>query len=397
MAAPLDVISPITIANYGKVYWENVTENNPICRLIVEKGNLNKDMHGTSVNWPVEGGRHDVYIVSDFQDVTALYTPRKRYFQPTLPWGECASFRSISKGEWRQNGGQQALVPFTKKEIPAMFRDLAVASNLQNGVSVGGIFWQFLNLNGSTYAGTGNPLFGLPSVFTGNSAISWSSNSKNGIINNTNYAGITCVLNGLAATIDGAESDAWTPSAINTTSTAFANTLATFYLNFFQIMSEAFSQASRFSGSDTDKLPDCALLTRSMYVDAQTAIGAKQSFLLTGKVGKGAVFGIGSDTMNGITHNGFPIYWDNNLPASTGYVLNFKQIFMDMLPIGSVSGDSMPGLNVGGPVPDNVIDAGMAEVEVKYNDGRRAVTVSATFPGQFRVNPRYQVMLFAGA
>ena len=119
MAAPLDVISPITIANYQKTLWYNLAENDPICRMLIAKGNINDDMHGTSVVWPIEAGRHDVYTVSDFQDVSSLYTPRKRYTQASLPWGEIASFRAISKGELRQNGGPQALVQFGKREIPA--------------------------------------------------------------------------------------------------------------------------------------------------------------------------------------------------------------------------------------------------------------------------------------
>lgn len=399
MATPLDVISPITIANYGRVAWQNVAENNPSAKLLMAKGNINADQYGTSLVWPIEAGRHDVYVVSDYQDVTDLYTPRKRYAQPTLPWGEVAAFRAISKGQLRQNGGQTALVQFAKKEIPAMFRDLAVANNLQNGTnSVGGVFWQFLNMNALSYSGSGTPLYGLPSVFTGNAAITWSSNTKAGTINNTNYAGLTCVAGGLSSTVDGAENDAWTPSALNTTSTAWANTASsTFRGNFFEIMSEAISLSSRFSGSDTSLMPDCTLLARSMYVDAQYNIAAKQSFLLTSGVKKNAVFGIGSDTMNGLTHNGLPIYWDENMPASTGYVLNFSQIFLDKLPMMQISGDSVPGLNLGGPVPEDVADPSMFETEVKYNDGRRAVTVSATFPGQMRVNPRYQTLLFAGA
>lgn len=403
MASPLDVISPITIANYGRVAWQNVAENNPSAKMLMAKGNINSDQAGTSLVWPIEAGRHDVYIVSDYQDVTDLYTPRKRYTQATLPWGEAAAFRAISKGQLRQNGGQQALVQFAKKEIPAMFRDLAVGSNTTAGVqnasgTQGGVFWQFLNMNALSYTGSGNPLYGLPSVFQGNSAITWSSNTKTGTINNTNYAGLTCVAGGLASTVDGAENDAWTPSALNTTATAWGNTTTlTFRANFFEIMSEAFSLSSRFSGSDQSLNPDCALLARSMYVDAQVQIAAKQSFLLTSGVKKAAVFGIGSDTMNGITHNGYPILWDENMPANTGYVLNFSQIFMDKLPQLQISGDSVPGLNMGGPVPEDVADASMFETEVKYNDGRRAVTVSATFPGQIRINPRYQTLLFAGA
>lgn len=398
MAAPLDVISPITIANYQKTLWYNLAENDPICRMLIAKGNINDDMHGTSVVWPIEAGRHDVYTVSDYQDVTALYTPRKRYTQASLPWGEIASFRAISKGELRQNGGPQALVQFGKREIPAMFRDLCVASNLQNGVTQGGLFWQFFNMNYLSYTGGGNPLGGLPSVFTGNTAITWSSNTIAGTINNTGYAGLTSVLSGLSSTVDGVEADAWTPTAINTTATTYnTGATASFFTNFFEIMSTIISKGNRFSATENQYMLDGIFMTQAMYIAGQTQIAAKQSFLLTGKVGKGATYGIGSDPQTGITHNGIPLFWDNLIPANTAYGLNFSQIWIDKLPTFQISGDSTSQINMGGPVPENLADAGLFETEVKYNDGRRAVTVSATFPGQIRINPRYQVMAFAGA
>lgn len=402
MAAPQDVINPITIANYGKVAWNGIAQANPVCKLLTQKGNIRRDVGGLNNTWPLEAGRHDVYIVDDYQDVTALYTPRKRWAQPTLAWGECAAFRAISKGELRQNSGDQKLVDFRRVEVPAMFRDLMVASNTQGATTVGGIFWQFLNMNGVAYAGTGRPLYGLPSVFTGNGAITWAAGSKTGTITNTNYCGLSCVLNGLSTTVEGAESDAWTPTALNTTSTAWAGGAgnATFRFNAFEILSDLNSRCSRFSGSDSRLKPDCYLLERSMYVDVQYQIAAKQTiFLQGGAVKKGSQFGVGSDPMEGLLHNGLPIYWDENLPVSTGYLLNFDQIFMDVQPLFTFSGDKsvMNTKGMADSDQDLSADQSMFETEVRFNDGRRAVTVSVTFPGQFRIHPRYQGMLFAGA
>lgn len=397
MTAPLDVISPITIANYGRKAWNNLAESFPVANLLRKKGNIITNAGGTSLNWPIEAGRHDVYTVADAQDVTDLYTTRKRFAQPTLNWGEVAAFRLFTKGQLRQNSGEQALVDFKRREIPAMFRDLAVATRSTGGTTVdGGIFWQFLNRNLGSYAGSGASLGGLPSVFTGNSAITWSSNTKTGTINNTNYAGLTCVLNGLSSTVDGAESDAWTPTAINTTATTWGGSASTFAANVFAILNEGISRGTRFSGSDMSLTPDCFLFERSMYVDAMNAITAKQSFLLTGAVGKNEVFGIGMGTQNGVNHAGYPVYWDFNVPASTGYLLNFSQIFMYRLPLFESSGDK-PIMSTSGAIDDNVADAAMYETEVKYNDSRRALTCSATFPGQFAINPRYQTMFYAGA
>ncbi len=397
MTAPLDVIDPITIKNYGRVAWNNLAESFPIVKLLLAKGNIETNVGGTAINWPVEGGRHDVYTVADAQDVTDLYTTRKRYVQPTLPWGEVAAFRLFTKGQLRQNSGAQALVDFKKKEIPAMFRDLAVASRSSGGSTVdGGIFWQFLNRNIQSYSGSGTSLAGLPSVFTGNSAITWSSNTKLGTINNTSYAGLTCVLNGMNSTVDGAEADMWTPTAINTTSTLFGTTTPTFAGNTFAILNEAISAGNRFSGTDMSLTPDCFMFTKSMYTDAMNAITAKQSFLLTGAVSKTDIFGLGTNNMNGVNHAGYPCYWDFNMPASTGYLLNFSQIWLKRQPLFESSGDK-PLMSTSGSVDDGLTSGDMYETEVKYNDSRRALTCSATFPGQFAINGRYQTLLFAGA
>jgi hypothetical protein len=117
----------------------------------------------------------------------------------------------------------------------------------------------------------------------------------------------------------------------------------------------------------------------------------KQSFLLEKAVGKKAVFGIGNDVYTGLEHNGLPIRWDALLPASTGYCLNYDQMWLDLLPKFEFSKDGNSTLRTSGD------DDSLFETEVRYNDGRRAVTVSATADGQFKINPRYQAMMYAGA
>lgn len=390
MAAPNDVISPITIANYGKIAWDGISQNNPFFKTLLQKGNINRNVGGTSVDWPIEAGRHDVYYVDNYEDVTAKYTPRKRYVRATIPWGQVATFRAFDLGMFRQNSGDQALVRFRDTEVPAMFRDLFVGGN---GAGTQGVGYGILNTNGSTYSGTGLPIYGLPSIFTGNNAISWSAGAKEGTIANTSYAGLSCVLSGLSSSVDGVEPDAWTPTAVNTTSTAWAGGAGpnnTFRYNAFEILNYAIGKSQRFSGSDRTKAPTCGLLTFAMMQDLNYQLTQKQTIFLSNKVGKDQTAGIGINT-NEAYHNGLPFMWDENLPASTGYILNFDQMWLDVQPlIESVSGDKAI-------VKMSGDDSAMVETQVKYNDARRAITVSATWPGQFRAHPRYQTLLFAGA
>jgi hypothetical protein len=386
MPTPAQVVDPITIANYSKMEWQNTVNHYPTAKNFMKKGNINRDVGGTQLSWPIEAGMDENHVVQDYEDVADLYTMTTNYARASIDWGLIGSFKAISKGQLRTNSGNEALVKFGRKTVPSMFKNLL-------NQNTGSLFWHFFNTNLYSYVSTNNkvPFAGLPSVFTGTTAITWSSASKQGTINNTNYAGLTCVSGGLTS-VTIPRDDAWTPQAFNTTSGAYGNSSApTFALNAFAILSDAISACSKFDANDPTKQTQEVVLTRSLYVDFATLMQQKQSFLLTGKVSKGAAFGIGMDVMAGLEHNGVPVRWDGHVPASTGYLLNYDQMFLDLQPRYEFSKDSNSALTTSGD------DDGIFETEVRYNDGRMAVTVSATCPGQFRINPRYQGMLYAGA
>ena len=385
MPTPAQVVDPITIANYSKMEWLNTVNHYPTAKNFMKKGNINRDVGGTQLSWPVEAGMDENHVVQDYEDVADLYTMTTNYARAAIDWGLIGSFKAISKGQLRTNSGNEALVKFGRKTVPSMFKNLL-------NQNTGSLFWHFFNTNLYSYVSTNNkvPFAGLPSVFTGTTAITWSSTAKQGTINNTNYAGLTCVSGGLTS-VTIPRDDAWTPQAFNTTSTAYGSTTPTFAANAFAILSDAISACSKFDANDPTKQTQEVVLTRSMYVDFATLMQQKQSFLLTGKVSKGAAFGIGMDVMAGLEHNGVPVRWDGHIPASTGYLLNYDQMFLDLQPRYEFSKDSNSALTTSGD------DDGIFETEVRYNDGRLAVTVSAVCPGQFRINPRYQGMLYAGA
>lgn len=385
MPTPAQVVDPITIANYSKMEWKNTVEHYPTAKRFMQKGNVNRDVGGDQLQWPIEAGVDENHVIQDYEDVSSLYTMTVNYARATIDWGLIGSFKAISKGQLRTNSGAQALVKFGRKTVPSMFK------NLLNQAS-GSLFWHLFNTNLYSYVSANNkvPFAGLPSVFTGTTAITWSSTIKQGVINNTNYAGLTCVSGGLTS-VTIPRDDAWTPQAFNTTSTAYGSTTPTFAGNAFAILTDSISGCSKFDAEDSSMQTQEVVLTRAMYNDFASLMQQKQSFLLTGKVSKGAAFGIGMDVMTGLEHNGVPIRWDGHIPADTGYLLNYDQMFLDLQPRYEFSKDSNSALATSGD------DDGIFETEVRYNDGRMAVTVSAACPGQFRINPRYQGMLYAGA
>lgn len=374
MTSMQDVINPITITNYERDFVDGVCQHNPVFKLLTEKGNIKRNVGGTSLTWELKAGRHDVHVVDDYEDVSARYTPRKRFVQPTLSWGEVAAFRAISKGQLRQNSGVEALVRMRDEEIPDMFKDLITANN--------GLGHQFLNQDGTSYSGTGRPMYGLPSLFT---SVTGSAGAKEGTVAGT-YAGLPMASGALS--VDGGEADAWTPTVVNSSSTAWAGGATnTFRQNCFEILTYAIARGSRFSSNDQKQMPDLGLLAQSMFIDLGFQIQAKQTIMLTGKVGKGNEMGIGYGNDKMLYHNGLAFTWDENMPANVGYVLNFSQIDLCQQPLITVSADKSPLKADGEYAP-------FFETEVAYNDGRRALTVSASFPGQFRFrSPRHQVQI----
>jgi hypothetical protein len=377
MASPQDVINPITIANYGRDAWDGVSKHNPLWAMLEKKGNIRRNVAGTQVTWPLEAGRQTPQIVTNYQDVSSFYVPKKSHVQATITWGQVANFLAVDKGMLRQNQGTEALVQYRNYAVPAMFRDLIVGTN--------GLGHQFFNMNGVTYSGTGDPLYGLPSVFTGNSAITWAAGSKEGTITNTNYAGLSCVLG--AISVDNAQSDAWTGTAVNTTSTAWASGTANARANIKEWLSYGIARSSRFSQSDPSLNPDCTFLAFNLFQDLAYQIGEKQTFYVTGNAAASPL-AFGTNKMH-LMHDNLPVYWDENMVTSTGYTLNFSQIYCDVQPL--ISGVSAA------KSPMKSASSDMFEVEVDYNDARRGITISATFPGQLRINPRYQTYYLNGA
>lgn len=376
MASPQDVINPITIANYGREAWDGVSKFNPLWEILEKKAHIRRNVAGVSVNWPLEAGRQLPQTVTNYQDVSSYYVPKKSHVQATIPWGQKANFLAVDKGMLRQNQGNEALIQYRNYAVPAMFRDLIVAT--------GGLGYDFYNTNGITYTGTGDPLYGLPSVFTGNAAITWAAGSKEGTINNTNYGGLSCVLG--AVSVDDAQTDAWTPVAVNTTSTAWASGTANARANMKEWLSYGIARSSRFSQNDPELNPTVNLLSFSMFNDLAYAIGQAQTFYVTGNAAdKGYAFGTNKQLL---MHDNLPTYWDENIVSGQGFTLNLSQVWLDVQPLlSAISAAKSPMKG----------SSDMFEVEVDYNDARRGITISCTFPGQYRINPRYQTYYLNGA
>lgn len=385
MSTVQDILSPVTISNFGRTVVDGITQHNPLWRILKDKGQIERNVGGDLFTWNLEAGRFAARITSDDEDLSSNYSPRKRYQRPQLNWGQIVLQTRFSKGVLRQNNGMQALVKLRDTEIPRMFFDGIYNTN--------GLHYQILNQAGSSYTGTGLPMFGLPSVFT---TVTYSASLKEGTIGSAvSYAGLNCSLSGLASSVDGAEPDAWTPTAVNTTSYAFANTATlTFAGNALEIMTYALTRTNRFSNNDPSKRATCFLLQQQQFIGFAQKIEQKQTIFVSGKVGANPEQGVGSN-VDMLYHAGVPVYWDENLPSAsggTGYCLNLNQMGLKIQPLvqwGQVANDG--GMSTDGE------DNEWFELDLDFNSSRRSLLVAATLPGQFWFNPRYVTQLYAGA
>lgn len=377
MATPLDVVSPITIANYGREAWDNATNNVISLKLLKEKGNISSEDGGDSCKWPVDVGWYDVENPGDYEDVSDLYNPQELYTQPSLNWGEKAVLDGLSKGQLRRNRGDPALVKFVDQRIPKMFKSITSQSN-------GSIAHALLNSDGTDGA---LPFYGLPAVFNHSSTVANTVSDATSLLSGT-YAGKSTAIGGLVSEVPGADNYAWTPRLYNSDfdwdgdSTADGGITAS---NVLKILSSAMIGVT-FDGSDPEMQPDCGLMDKTSFGTLREKLGDKQTIYVTGAVGTGDVHGLGNNVQKAM-HDGIPFYWDAHMPADTVYILNFDKIGLDYLkPLTGLSGDKYPGKKGGG-------HSEMFEIETTYNSDRRGLRVEITLAGQFKINPRFQAKI----
>jgi len=203
------------------------------------------------------------------------------------------------------------------------------------------------------------------------------------------YAGLSLVAGGITS-VDNADDYAWTPRGVNTDFDWDGDASADGELtkaNFSYVFSYAQSRVT--FGQDGMLKPDCVIMDRNYFDIGREFIGDKQSIYITKPDQGSNKWGLGNN-VEMFYHNGLSFYWDAHQAANTADVLNFDQIKMLRLkPVGPVSADKYDGSKGGDKKKDE--DNRWFELETSYNDTRRGINISATFPGQFQfTSPRFQ-------
>ncbi len=420
MSGFLDVVTPTTIANYAKGAWDGVSQMNPELSMLKENADWNYDQGGDSTSDVLEGGRHTVLVSAPGMDMTPYLQARNRWARWTLPWAEISSAVVYDMGALRRNSGPQALYSIRDKDIPAMIRDLLYGATASLG-------WQFLNQNITSPTGTnaanGLPLAGLPSLllapgstgivgfdpiaspnaYTGVAIAATDRGGAPGTASQT-YGGLSMApvgSNGAGtggiAGVDNNVIDAWTPSFVNSSSTAWSGS-ANVTANVLLYTQYAANRARRFSAGDASLMPQYGLLDFSLFQAMGVQVAAKQTIMITGQGNKKTDVqnpSLGTLT-DAIPHAGLLWRWSEKMPANAGYVLNFKQMRVFVQPVSDRVEQPTGGAAIT-PQGASGEDAGILENNVTFDPIRRQYLVTSAFPGQLKVSPRYQVRIGAYA
>lgn len=427
MASSQDPVTATTLANVARGAWDGISEHDPIFSALKSAGTIEYDVQGGSdgtqlnsqtyeLSGAVEAGRQNPSISAPGADIASLFVAKKRFTRWTGVFGEVVNAMAIDRGALRRNKGSQ-IVDLSKTEVPAMIKDTITAQN--------GIRHQMLQMNASVYGGSNLPLYGLPTFLPGNgwdgsaaytmgavtaggspttgtaigdydiegytppttptgtgtfTAAAPISTDKEVAVNGTNtYLGLKLKPTQLA--VETAQWDAWTPTLVNSASSAWTGTELDEDGGIEIFLQYLVFRLSRFSNTDKSKLPNIGVLSRDFF----EYLGAKKSSRETIFVQPDQKSPIVPDTgwnVHFLYHAGVRWFWDEMMPTSTAYCFPSAQMKLKVQPL-------YRGLEDGNPLKVSGEDAGILETEITRDPARRQWLISSTFPGQVICNPRY--------
>lgn len=418
----LDAAVNVTLANIARGVSDAFTQHRPLMNEMKKAGTIEYDVQGGSdgttlnggsyeLSGSIEAGRHKPRTSSPGKDIWDVYQAPQRFKRWSGEFGEIVNGVLINRGTARRNKGS-VFADITKTEVPALIRDTLEAAP--------GVSWQLLNMDANQYTGPDLPLYGLPTFLPGNcatvaadgqtvSAVTMATaiaqydlegftpptGSGTGTLTGSppadtdkevsiggaptlqNYLGLSCKAGALSG-VTNAEWDAWTPVLVNSAYSGWTGNAdddddaiekATAYLVWRSI---------RHNATDTKRI---GLMDRNFYEFLGAKKGTRETILIgpDNKTKANAETGFPVDR---ILHMGVSWFWDEQMPAFTAYCLDPANMSLKVQPLYA-------GLAGGSPLKVSGPDAGMLEVEVNEDAGRRSWLVNCTFPGQLICKPRY--------
>lgn len=378
MATPAEVINPITITNFQRGIIDSAYDNSLILGMLKAKGSIKKSGGGLNFYWTQRIVNYGVKSVGNYADVNDKYVPTKLDQSLTQEWGKIETFDALSHFDIQRNNGDEALVKFCDENIAWMYRSML--SQGQNSIAD-----QFFN-DRSGDADVALPLLGLGSI---NQWTNVANTVKEATVTtNATYAGRPLAINGSG--VANAVPYALTPRNVNTDFDWDGDASADGELtkDNAPIVIGRLQSLITFDPADKTMSPDVVISDREYFEVGRTWLGTNQTIFVNLGDDSGGKYGLGS-SIECIPINGIKWYWDANVPANTGYMLNLDHIKLKYLDPGApYSADKYPGKRSDGSVKGS--DSLLFHTEVNYNDGRLGLTVANEFAGQFQIDARFQ-------
>lgn len=357
-------IDTTLISHYFKSFWENTTNHRAALQALMKRGHIETGISGKNLVWDFRAGRHQD---TDYGEAETIDITRKNHYaQANLPWSFLTVSDAITRDEIAMSQGPEAIVRHEKELLKNLTNDFETRIN-----------YRFLNTDGP--ASSGNVLYGVPSFFgyAGGTA----AGDREAVASDT-YAGQSTALNGVTG-VDNVEADAWTPTIVNYTSTAFnSGSAATWAGQALKVITYAKDQIT--FGTKAEEQPDLMFVTRQMLSDLKNLITSQQRMVITTAPGDSGPQGLG--ITGSVQHDGLEVVMDADQPTDEAYMLNFRQIWMECLPKVSLESTG-PKLSGSNKKPDYF------EVATQDDIRSNGILVRVNLRSQFRFNPRYHARL----
>jgi len=308
MAAQWSRIVNSTTKNFIRDREVNILRNRKLTALLKKKGRISFNWAGTAMDWKVKYKR---VKLTPFADGDTLDFSRKdRNKTAQLDWRGYSATDSMTKGEFLQNRGTQAIVKLYSNIAQDLIDDMEEA------------FGEEFYVNGYA-AGNSKRVHGIESFFGG------SVSAGNGAATPTGtYAGLSCVPGAYGGTWDpGAlpgwpngrgdtQYDFWSPLIVDYGNTLFGATNQNWKTNCVEAISFGIIKTKK-SKSAKGQL-DMILTDDEMYRKYANALRGKERILVGRENSELIKLGF-HDVIN---QDGTDVTWEYGIPAGVGYGFN---------------------------------------------------------------------------
>jgi hypothetical protein len=379
------VVDEVVIQQYMRNAWDATKRIRILFQKLDENGAIKGDLSGKYFEWKALVGEFQTAYRGDL--VTRTFNRQQHYTTYTAPYSFLEMTHVLSDRDVALSRGREALVQLQNEMLSRMGRDFNKRLNKQILTVNRGAVTTF---GQTVYAGTEEPINGLPTIFNMSSTIAgWDPVGQ--VVTNTTiaatdteaepngtYFNVTTLPNNLPSYVTNPISDATSPVIVNWSSTAFTGN-TTWKLNCFEATSRLIQRLTK--GADSDEQPDIGIMTIVMYQNIKERLLTVQRIILEESQTNpnAGMF----QKKKAIPFETIMLYFDEDMPANLFYCLNTNKIqfrYVPTMPVGSDTTDVF-----GGKMPSE-----MFAVTQQHSIEQGAHLVAATLACQVIAEPRYQ-------